>query len=55
MQRQKVIASLIVSVRADPNDASKDERNLGDILDGSVAAIGNKRDNRQEFFGRRCQ
>jgi len=34
----------------DPNDASKDERNLGDILDGSVAAIGNKRDNRQEFL-----
>ena len=26
----------------DPNDASKDERNLGDILDGSVAAIGDK-------------
>lgn len=34
----------------DPADASKDERNLGDILDGSVAAIGNKRDNRQEFL-----
>ena len=34
----------------DPNDASKDERNLGDILDGSVAAIGDKRDNRQEFL-----
>ena len=31
-------------------DASKDERNLGDILDGSVAAIGDKRDNRQEFL-----
>ena len=34
----------------DPADASKDERNLGDILDGSVAAIGDKRDNRQEFL-----
>ena len=34
----------------DPADASKDERNLGDILDGSVAAIGDKRDNRQEFW-----
>ena len=34
----------------DPNDASKDERNLGDILDGSVAAIGDKRDKRQEFL-----
>ncbi|WP_440402854.1 PilC family type IV pilus tip adhesin [Neisseria sp. P0021.S006] len=34
----------------DPNDPNKDERNLGDILDGSVAAIGNKRDNRQEFL-----
>lgn len=34
----------------DPNDASKDERNLGDILDGSVASIGDKRDNRQEFL-----
>ena len=34
----------------DPADVSKDERNLGDILDGSVAAIGNKRDNRQEFL-----
>ena len=34
----------------DPADASKDERNLGDILDGSVAAVGNKRDNRQEFL-----
>ena len=34
----------------DPADASKDERNLGDILDGSVASIGNKRDNRQEFL-----
>ena len=34
----------------DPADASKDEHNLGDILDGSVAAIGDKRDNRQEFL-----
>lgn len=34
----------------DSADSSKDERNLGDILDGSVAAIGNKRDNRQEFL-----
>ena len=34
----------------DPNDASKDERNLGDILDGSVASVGDKRDNRQEFL-----
>lgn len=34
----------------DSADASKDERNLGDILDGSVAAIGDKRDNRQEFL-----
>ena len=34
----------------DPTNASKDERNLGDILDGSVAAIGDKRDNRQEFL-----
>ena len=34
----------------DTADASKDERNLGDILDGSVAAIGDKRDNRQEFL-----
>ncbi|HHK6005292.1 TPA: PilC family type IV pilus tip adhesin [Neisseria subflava] len=34
----------------DPADVSKDERNLGDILDGSVAAIGDKRDNRQEFL-----
>jgi len=34
----------------DPNDPNKDERNLGDILDGSVAAIGDKRDNRQEFL-----
>ena len=34
----------------DPADASKDERNLGDILDGSVASIGDKRDNRQEFL-----
>ena len=33
-----------------PNDPNKDERNLGDILDGSVAAIGDKRDNRQEFL-----
>lgn len=33
-----------------PADASKDERNLGDILDGSVASIGDKRDNRQEFW-----
>lgn len=33
-----------------PADASKDERNLGDILDGSVASIGDKRDNRQEFL-----
>ena len=35
---------------ADSADSSKDERNLGDILDGSVAAIGDKRDNRQEFL-----
>lgn len=36
----------------DPNDASKDERNLGDILDGSVAAIGDKDKvkGRQEFL-----
>ena len=34
----------------DPKDPNKDERNLGDILDGSVAAIGDKRDNRQEFL-----
>ena len=34
----------------DPNDPNKDERNLGDILDGSVAAVGDKRDNRQEFL-----
>ena len=34
----------------DPTNASKDERNLGDILDGSVAAVGDKRDNRQEFL-----
>ena len=34
----------------DPADASKDERNLGDILDGPVASIGDKRDNRQEFL-----
>lgn len=34
----------------DPNDPNKDERNLGDILDGSVASIGDKRDNRQEFL-----
>mgnify|MGYP000529210083 FL=1 len=34
----------------DPADASKDERNLGDILDGSVASIGDKRDKRQEFL-----
>ena len=34
----------------DPADSSKDERNLGDILDGSVASIGDKRDNRQEFL-----
>lgn len=34
----------------DPNDPNKDERNLGDILDGSVATIGDKRDNRQEFL-----
>ncbi|HHK5573322.1 TPA: PilC family type IV pilus tip adhesin [Neisseria subflava] len=34
----------------DPNDPKKDERNLGDILDGSVASIGDKRDNRQEFL-----
>ena len=34
----------------DSADASKDERNLGDILDGSVASIGDKRDNRQEFL-----
>ena len=34
----------------DSADSSKDERNLGDILDGSVAAIGDKRDNRQEFL-----
>lgn len=41
------------SYRIRPTDSansSKDERNLGDILDGSVAAIGNKRDNRQEFL-----
>ena len=34
----------------DPNDPNKDERNLGDILDGSVASVGDKRDNRQEFL-----
>ena len=34
----------------DSADASKDERNLGDILDGSVASVGDKRDNRQEFL-----
>ena len=34
----------------DSADSSKDERNLGDILDGSVAAIGDKRNNRQEFL-----
>lgn len=34
----------------DSADSSKDERNLGDILDGSVAAVGDKRDNRQEFL-----
>lgn len=34
----------------DSADSSKDERNLGDILDGSVASIGDKRDNRQEFL-----
>ena len=34
----------------DPNDPNKDERNLGDILDGSVASIGDKRDKRQEFL-----
>lgn len=34
----------------DSADSSKDERNLGDILDGSVVAIGDKRDNRQEFL-----
>ena len=34
----------------DPNDPNKDERNLGDILDGSVAAIGNKDKGRQEFL-----
>ncbi|MEZ7708265.1 PilC family type IV pilus tip adhesin [Neisseria sp. 27098_8_158] len=34
----------------DSADSSKDERNLGDILDGSVAAIGDKRDNHQEFL-----
>ena len=34
----------------DSADSSKDERNLGDILDGSVAAIGDKRDNRQELL-----
>ena len=41
------------SYRIRPTDSansSKDERNLGDILDGSVAAIGDKRDNRQEFL-----
>ena len=36
----------------DPNDPNKDERNLGDILDGSVAAIGdnNKDKGSQEFL-----
>ena len=36
----------------DPNDSNKDERNLGDILDGSVAAIGDKDKvkGRQEFL-----
>lgn len=34
----------------DSADSSKDERNLGDILDGSVAAIGNKDKGRQEFL-----
>ena len=34
----------------DPNDPNKDERNLGDILDGPVAAIGNKDKGRQEFL-----
>ena len=34
----------------DSADSSKDERNLGDILDGSVAAVGDKLDNRQEFL-----
>ncbi len=34
----------------DSAESSKDERNLGDILDGSVASIGDKRDNRQEFL-----
>lgn len=34
----------------DPNDPNKDERNLGDILDGSVAAIGDKDKGRQEFL-----
>ena len=34
----------------DSADSSKDERNLGDILDGSVAAVGDKRGNRQEFL-----
>ena len=35
-----------------PADASKDERNLGDILDGSVAAIGDKDKDKgsQEFL-----
>lgn len=34
----------------DSADSSKDERNLGDILDGSVAAIGDKDKGRQEFL-----
>lgn len=36
----------------DPNDPNKDERNLGDILDGSVAAIGDKNKDKgsQEFL-----
>ncbi|WP_283114230.1 PilC family type IV pilus tip adhesin [Neisseria flavescens] len=36
----------------DPNDPNKDERNLGDILDGSVAAIGDKDKDKgsQEFL-----
>lgn len=34
----------------DSADSSKDERNLGDILDGSVAAVGNKDKGRQEFL-----
>ena len=36
----------------DPKDPNKDERNLGDILDGSVAAIGDKNKDKgsQEFL-----